>query len=276
MFDKSTDHGNDAKVAQFSCRVRISKKRQRKRTSKTVVKKTNRQQFSMVCALIDHRNDFQMFKALQWNHEPHLSFEQCDVISIGNCCQFVKMIMIMVLIMAMITMMMIMIVMVMYIVEWCNDDDDDDDDDDDNNGGGSGDKVGLDVLDVVIMTVVVINFGDVMMRITIVLIILNSNDWWQNMGHSLRVETIQMTSIATTVKCNSWYTYQEIHWKQFGTEVFNFLAFRSRPVLQVAKDKMALTLPGWENIQVRLCILSFASVTRLNIGCLYTRLLSKP
>ena len=183
MFDKSTDHGNDAKVAQFSCRVRISKKRQRKRTSKTVVKKTNRQQFSMVCALIDRRNDFQMLKALQWNHEPHLSFEQCDVISIGNCCQFVKMIMIMVLIMAMITMMMmIMIVMVMYIVEWCNDDDDDDDDDD-NNGGGSGDKVGLDVLDMVIMTVGAINFGDVMMRMTIVFIILNSNDWWQNMGH---------------------------------------------------------------------------------------------
>ena len=65
MFDKSTDHGNDSKVAQFSCRVRISKKRQRKRTSKTVVKKTSRQQFSMVCALIDHRNDFQMLKALQ-------------------------------------------------------------------------------------------------------------------------------------------------------------------------------------------------------------------
>ena len=78
----------------------------------------------------------------------------------------------MVLIMAMITMMMIMIVMVMYIVEWCNDDDDDDDDD--NNGGGSGDKVGLDVLDMVIMTVGAINFGDVMMRMTIVLIILNS------------------------------------------------------------------------------------------------------
>ena len=77
----------------------------------------------------------------------------------------------MVLIMAMITMMMIMIVMVMYIVEWCNDDDDDDDD---NNGGGSGDKVGLDVLDMVIMTVGAINFGDVMMRMTIVLIILNS------------------------------------------------------------------------------------------------------
>ena len=151
----------------------------------------------------------------------------------------------------------------MYLVEWCNYDDGDDDDD--NNGGDSGDKVGLDVLDVVIMTVVVINFGDVMMRMTVVLIILNSNDWWQNMGRSLRVETIQMTSMATTVKCNSWYTYQEIHWKQFGTEVFNFLAFRSRPVLQVAKDKMALTLPGWENIQVRLCILSFASVTRLNI-----------
>ena len=54
---------------------------------------------------------------------------------------------------------------------------DDGDDDDDNNGGDSGDKVGLDVLDMVIMTVVVINFGDVMMRITIVLIILNSDDW---------------------------------------------------------------------------------------------------
>ena len=260
MFDKSTDHGNDAIVAQFSCRVRISKKRQRKRTSKTVVKKTNRQQFSMVCALMDHRNDFQMLKALQWNHEPQLSFEQCDVISIGNCCQFVKMIMIMVLIVAMITMMMIMIVMVMYIVEWCNDDDDDDD----NNGGGSGDEVGLDVLDMVIMTVGAINFGDVMMRMTIDL----DHFKFQRLVtkyRSLRMETIQMTSMATTVKCNSWYTYQEIHWKQFGTEVFNFLAFRSRPVLQVAKDKMALTLPGWENIQVRLCILSFASVTRLNI-----------
>lgn len=94
----------------------------------------------------------------------------------------------------------------MYIVEWCNDDDDDDDD---NNGGGSGDKVGLDVLDMVIMTVVVINFDDVMMGMTKVFVILNSNDWWQNVVHSLRVETIQMTSMATTVKCNSWYTYQE-------------------------------------------------------------------
>ena len=89
----------------------------------------------------------------------------------------------------------------MYIVEWCNDDDDDDDDEDD-------DMMTIIMVvvvvvnmvwvlfDMVIMTVVAINCGDVMM------VILISNDWWQNMGHSLRVETIQVTSMATTVKRN--------------------------------------------------------------------------
>ena len=31
-------------------------------------KQTNQQQFSMVCTLIDHRNDVKMFKTLRWNH----------------------------------------------------------------------------------------------------------------------------------------------------------------------------------------------------------------
>lgn len=31
-----------------------------------------------------------------------------------------------------------------------------------------------------------------------------------------------------------------------------FMIFFPRPVLQIAKDKMSLTLPGWENIKVRL------------------------
>ena len=31
---------------------------------------TNRKQFSLVCTLIDHRNNDKMFKTLQWNHSP--------------------------------------------------------------------------------------------------------------------------------------------------------------------------------------------------------------
>ena len=34
--------------------------------------------------------------------------------------------------------------------------------------------------------------------------------------------------------------------------VDNVHDFFPRPVLQIAKDKMSLTLPGWENIKVRL------------------------
>ena len=30
------------------------------------------------------------------------------------------------------------------------------------------------------------------------------------------------------------------------------MIFFPRPVIQIAKDKMSLTLPGWENIKVRL------------------------
>ena len=35
---------------------------------KTKQTQTNQQQFSMVCTLIDHRNDVKMFKTLRWNH----------------------------------------------------------------------------------------------------------------------------------------------------------------------------------------------------------------
>ena len=35
-----------------------------------VIVKTNRQQFSMVCNLIHHRNDIKMFKTLHWNQFP--------------------------------------------------------------------------------------------------------------------------------------------------------------------------------------------------------------
>ena len=31
-------------------------------------KQTSQLQFSMVCTLIDHRNDVKMFKTLRWNH----------------------------------------------------------------------------------------------------------------------------------------------------------------------------------------------------------------
>ena len=52
-------------------RARFSEELQRKwmwKTVNVIVKKTNRQQFSMVCALMDHRNDVKMYKTLQWNH----------------------------------------------------------------------------------------------------------------------------------------------------------------------------------------------------------------
>ena len=61
---QSTDQRNDVMVAQyvfsFSC-ARFPEKTRRKWTLKTVnvivKKQTNRQHFSMVCTLIDHRND---------------------------------------------------------------------------------------------------------------------------------------------------------------------------------------------------------------------------
>ena len=52
-------------VFSSSC-PQFSEKHQRKWTST----KTNQQQFSMVCTLIDHRNYVEMLKTLQWNHSP--------------------------------------------------------------------------------------------------------------------------------------------------------------------------------------------------------------
>ena len=100
MFDKSTDHGNEVTVAQFvysfsrSCDLPRNFNENACQNFQYYFKKTDRQQLFMVRTLIDHRNDFKMFKTLQ------LSFQHFDVISIrvygvisirvaimGNCCQ---------------------------------------------------------------------------------------------------------------------------------------------------------------------------------------------
>ena len=83
MFDKSTGHGNNVMVAQFVflfLERMIFQETYTEMDIKTanhlLFQKTNRQQFSMVCTLIDHRNDIKMFKTLQWNHSQfHLGFE---------------------------------------------------------------------------------------------------------------------------------------------------------------------------------------------------------
>ena len=72
--DKSTDHGNDVMVAQFvflflaRAIFRETSTEMDEKNCDCYCKKTNRQQFSIVCTLIDHRNDVKMFKTLQWNH----------------------------------------------------------------------------------------------------------------------------------------------------------------------------------------------------------------
>ena len=72
MFDKSTGHGNNVMVAQFVflfLERMIFQETYTEMDIKTanhlLFQKTNRQQFSMVCTLIDHRNDIKMFKTLQ-------------------------------------------------------------------------------------------------------------------------------------------------------------------------------------------------------------------
>ena len=83
MFDNSTGHGNNVMVAQFVflfLERMIFQETYTEMDIKTanhlLFQKTNRQQFSMVCTLIDHRNDIKMFKTLQWNHSQfHLGFE---------------------------------------------------------------------------------------------------------------------------------------------------------------------------------------------------------
>ena len=74
---------------------------QLKEQTRKVLVITNRQQFFMVCTLIDHRNDVNVFKTLQWKHEPQASgftvkFEiltlflwSIRVQPMKNCCQFV-------------------------------------------------------------------------------------------------------------------------------------------------------------------------------------------
>ena len=68
MFDKSTGHGNDVMVVQISGVCTIFQETYTEMDIKTanhlLFQKTNRQQFSMVCNLIDHRN-IKMFKTLQ-------------------------------------------------------------------------------------------------------------------------------------------------------------------------------------------------------------------
>ena len=83
MFDKSTGHGNNVMVAQFVflfLERMIFQETYTEMDIKTanhlLFQKTNQQQFSMVCTLIDHRNDIKMFKTLQWNQSQfHLGFE---------------------------------------------------------------------------------------------------------------------------------------------------------------------------------------------------------
>ena len=51
-------------------------------------KQTNQQQFSMVCTLIDHRNDVKMFKTLRWNHQPTYHMRELPEPSF-LCCSLV-------------------------------------------------------------------------------------------------------------------------------------------------------------------------------------------
>ena len=83
MFDKSTGYGNNVMVVQFvflflECIIfqKTYTEMDMKTANHLLFQKTNRQQFSMVCTLIDNRNDTKMFKTLQWNHwQFHLGFE---------------------------------------------------------------------------------------------------------------------------------------------------------------------------------------------------------
>ena len=79
MFDKSADHENEVTVEQFvfSLSRACDLPRNVKCMSKLSVlfQKTDRQQLFMVRTLIDHQNDFKMFKTLQ------VSFQHFDVIS---------------------------------------------------------------------------------------------------------------------------------------------------------------------------------------------------
>ena len=83
MFDKSTGYGNNVMVVQFvflflECIIfqKTYTEMDMKTANHLLFQKTNRQQFSMVCTLIDNRNDTKMFKTSQWNHSQfHLGFE---------------------------------------------------------------------------------------------------------------------------------------------------------------------------------------------------------
>ena len=91
MFDKSTGHGNNVMVAQFVflfLERMIFQQTYTEMDIKTanhlLFQKTNQQQFSMVCTLIDHRNDIKMFKTLQWNHYSFTWVLNIDIISMVN------------------------------------------------------------------------------------------------------------------------------------------------------------------------------------------------
>ena len=91
MFDKSTGHGNNVMVAQFVflfLERMIFQETYTEMDIKTanhlLFQKTNRQQFSMVCTLIDHRNDIKMFKTLQWNQYSFTWVLNIDIISMVN------------------------------------------------------------------------------------------------------------------------------------------------------------------------------------------------
>ena len=72
MFYKSTGHGNNVMVAQFVFLFlghmvfqETYTEMDIKTANHLLFQKTNQQQFSTVCTLIDHRNDIKMFKTLQ-------------------------------------------------------------------------------------------------------------------------------------------------------------------------------------------------------------------
>ena len=81
MFDKSIDHGNDVMVVQFGEKEKL----QQNWTSKlSYTVKKNRQQFSMVCTLINHENDVKnvpnfTVKPLTSGSWFHFSFEHFDI-----------------------------------------------------------------------------------------------------------------------------------------------------------------------------------------------------
>ena len=91
MFDKSTGHGNNVMVVQFVFLFLehiIFQKTYTEMDMKTanhlLFQKTNRQQFSMVCTLTDHRNDTKCSKHCSETTHSFTWVLNIDIISMVN------------------------------------------------------------------------------------------------------------------------------------------------------------------------------------------------